>query len=51
MFDKVTNILEKFTISESSILAELSNDNAFLIDDDDFIDLFFDEDDDTLEIH
>jgi len=38
MFDEVTNILNEFAITESSIL---SSDDVFIIDDD-FTDLFFD---------
>lgn len=41
MFDEVTNILNEFTITESSILSGLSSDDIFVIDDDDFTDLFF----------
>lgn len=42
MFDEVTNILDEFAVTESSILSELSSDDVFLIGDDDFTDLIFD---------
>lgn len=52
MFDEVTNILDEFAVTENSILAELSNDEFFLIDDDDFTDLVFDMGEvETIKVH
>lgn len=42
MFDEVSKIPNELAVTENSILAELSNDDVFLIGDDDFTDLFFD---------
>ena len=51
MFDEVTNILDEFAVTENSILAELSNDEFFLIDDD-FTDLVFDMGEvETIKVH
>lgn len=47
MFDEVTNILDEFAVTESSILADLSNSSGYLLGEED-TDLILFADDETM---